>query len=502
MNAKILVVDDSIVMRNALEDVLVTAGYSVTTAPDGVEGLELVHGDSFDLMFLDIDMPNLSGLQVCRMLRNDPSFRDFPIIMLTARDEKRDQFWGMETGANAYLTKPFDPENLLKTVTDVLEKSQEVTESPVMEAMIRLGGQDTEDQESEDVIFSAGEVQEKQLFKMTLINRIYELSMRYNNLREICNAVIEIYASVIDFDVAMSMITDDDHIKMFIYVNKPLNKEFFQNTKKRMMGDFERQTGQKIIKENVEVIIEDPDHNIIKGAEEYEIRGFHTQLMESKGEKFGIFVMSRARDNIFNPDELEMANIIAGQSNMVIDNVRMYEKIQRFAIADGLTGLYNHRYFQEQLEKEYSRAIRFHLNLSLIILDIDHFKNFNDEHGHQQGDTILKAIAGIMKKCVREIDLVARYGGEEFVVILPETPKKNAVIVAERIRNAIQEYEVPREPRPLNVTASLGLAGYPEDNISTRLDLISKSDLALYKAKRDGRNRVCLYSPELEVEFS
>ena len=122
MSKRVLVVDDSIVMRNALEDVLINAGYSVTTAPNGIEGLELIHNDSFDFMFLDIDMPNLSGLQVCRMLRNDPSFRNFPIIMLTARDKKKDEFWGLETGADAYLTKPFEPDKLLETVDEVMEK--------------------------------------------------------------------------------------------------------------------------------------------------------------------------------------------------------------------------------------------------------------------------------------------------------------------------------------------------------------------------------------------
>jgi diguanylate cyclase (GGDEF)-like protein len=140
--------------------------------------------------------------------------------------------------------------------------------------------------------------------------------------------------------------------------------------------------------------------------------------------------------------------------------------------------------------------------LSLIILDIDHFKNVNDEYGHQAGDVILKELSRLLKKCVREIDLVARYGGEEFVIILPETPKRNAIIVAERMRAAIMETDFPHEPQPLNITASIGVAGYPEDDIRTRIDIISKADLALYKAKRDGRNQVCLYSPQLEVEFS
>jgi len=497
MSKKVLVVDDSIVMRNALEDVLVNAGFSVTTAPNGIEGLELMHNDKFDLLFLDIDMPNLSGLQVCRMLRNDPTFRRFPIIMLTARDKKKDEFWGMETGADAYLTKPFEPDKLLDTVDDVLEK---IGHTPSLtEAAGKLKD---EDAESEDVIFTAGEVQERQLFKMTLINRIFAIATTHRTLRDTCSALNSIYASVIDFDIGMALIADDDMIKMLIFINQPINKDFFQATRNRIIDEFQEKTGIRIIRDNVEVGIEDPKHNILKGTDEKTIRGFNSQIMEGKGEKFGIFCLSRARTGPFNEDELEMAGIISNQSNLVVDNIRMYEKIQRFAIADGLTGLYNHRYFQEQLEKEYSRARRFNLSLSLIMLDIDHFKRFNDEHGHQLGDLILKELARITQLNVREIDLVARYGGEEFAIILPETPKSNVMIAAERIRTALEQHPFPHEPEPLHVTVSMGVSGYPDDQIESRLDLISKADLSLYKAKRDGRNRVCLYSTDLEVDFS
>lgn len=234
MSKKVLVVDDSIVMRNALEDVLVNAGFSVTTAPNGIEGLELMHNDKFDLLFLDIDMPNLSGLQVCRMLRNDPTFRRFPIIMLTARDKKKDEFWGMETGADAYLTKPFEPDKLLDTVDDVLEK---IGHTPSLtEAAGKLKD---EDAESEDVIFTAGEVQERQLFKMTLINRIFAIATTHRTLRDTCSALNSIYASVIDFDIGMALIADDDMIKMLIFINQPINKDFFQATRNRIIDDIQ-----------------------------------------------------------------------------------------------------------------------------------------------------------------------------------------------------------------------------------------------------------------------
>ena len=156
---------------------------------------------------------------------------------------------------------------------------------------------------------------------------------------------------------------------------------------------------------------------------------------------------------------------------------------------DGLTGLYNHRYFQEALARETALCVRHGRDLSLIFGDVDHFKKFNDTHGHQAGDTALCKIAEILQKCVRISDIVARYGGEEFVVLLPDTPKEDARVVAERIRAAIESYPFPGgETQPGGkLTISLGLSSFPEDGREPAA-LIKGADAALYAAKRDGRN--------------
>lgn len=490
---KILVVDDSPVIRIALEDVLVTAGYSVTTASNGIEGLEIIHQSEFDLMFLDIDMPNLSGLQVCRMLRNEPKFQDLPIIMLTARGQKQDQYWGMEIGASAYLTKPFDPANLLEKVKEVSSEYKERRERArgIVES---LPGLEVDD--SGDVLFKAGELQETQLFKMTLVNKIYQISTSQQDLQNTCNSIADIFANVLEFDLSMILLTEEERIKLFVYVYSPITREFFMDAKKRMIDEYKKKTGIKdIARDNAEVELCDPERNMLKETKEMKLKGFESVLMESKGDKFGMFTMARS-EKPFTPDEIKTCHLVAGQSSIVIDNIRMNEKIKRFAVADGLTGLYNHRYFQEQLEKEYSRARRFNLSLSLIMLDIDHFKLLNDSYGHQQGDVVLKGVANILRRSVRDIDLVARYGGEEFVVILPETPKKNAVIVAERIRASVEGAGFEHDGGVLEATASLGVSGHPDDDITTQLDLIAKADEAMYKAKREGRNLVRLFSTE------
>jgi diguanylate cyclase (GGDEF)-like protein len=175
--------------------------------------------------------------------------------------------------------------------------------------------------------------------------------------------------------------------------------------------------------------------------------------------------------------------------------VDLYEKL---AQTDGLTELHNYRFFQQRLSIELNRAQRFNRPLSLIMLDLDDFKAFNDVYGHQSGDQALRKLAWLLQRSSRSYDLVARYGGDEFVIILPETGKKIAAEVAERIRGAVEKAAIEGEEPALDghFTASLGLASFPED-ATDQGDLIRKADLALYQAKTCGRNRVSCYDAAL-----
>jgi len=167
------------------------------------------------------------------------------------------------------------------------------------------------------------------------------------------------------------------------------------------------------------------------------------------------------------------------------------EVSERLATTDGLTGLYNHRYFQEQLAKEVLRAQRYSSALSLIIGDVDHFKNFNDNYGHLQGDSILRQVAAILKAETRQTDVAARYGGDEFMVILPDADKEDALHIAENIRNRIRtEINSMQENSPMSaVTVSFGVASFPMDAL-TPIGLIQKADESLYRAKNGGRDQV------------
>ncbi len=169
---------------------------------------------------------------------------------------------------------------------------------------------------------------------------------------------------------------------------------------------------------------------------------------------------------------------------------RINQIIKELAVRDGLTGLYNHRYFQEALGLEMARSHRHQRAFSLIFLDVDFFKLYNDTHGHVEGDRLLKTLAEILTDRLRFTDIVARYGGEEFVILLPETSKENARRLAESLLQCVAEYPFPgRETQPLGkVTVSMGLATFPDDGVEGAA-LVEHADAALYQAKRNGRNR-------------
>ena len=166
-----------------------------------------------------------------------------------------------------------------------------------------------------------------------------------------------------------------------------------------------------------------------------------------------------------------------------------HEEIYRLTTVDGLTQIYNKRYFLETLEREISRAQRYHRDLSLIMFDIDHFKKVNDTYGHLAGDSVLKQLASVLKSRIRREDIMARYGGEEFAVILPEIGSVNAVTFAEKVRKLVEKTPFKFEDRQIPVTVSIGVAAVGP-GIQTPLEFIKIADDKLYQAKVDGRNRV------------
>lgn len=172
------------------------------------------------------------------------------------------------------------------------------------------------------------------------------------------------------------------------------------------------------------------------------------------------------------------------------------EKLAELANHDALTGVHNRHYFNQELEKEIAKSRRYKIDLSLCIIDIDHFKRVNDTYGHPIGDQVLKSLATICKTVLRDVDIVVRFGGEEFIVILPSTPIEGALLTAERIRKAIEEHNFNYDEVALNCTVSVGVASHDNKDWNDK-DLIKAADIALYEAKKQGRNRVCEFNEDI-----
>ncbi len=212
----------------------------------------------------------------------------------------------------------------------------------------------------------------------------------------------------------------------------------------------------------------------------------------------GITVANKLDGAGYTQEDEDFLTLLAFQAAAAVEQFRLFEETQRQAVTDGLTGLFNHREFQKRLQEELDRCKRYGRDFSLLLIDIDFFKSFNDIHGHPFGDLILKEIASLIQKTVRTMDIPARYGGEEFAVIAPETTAENAKLLAERLRKTISAHPfLTPAGQQAALSVSIGLASFPLD-AQDRESLIQAADQALYFAKESGRNCVCPYSESLK----
>jgi diguanylate cyclase (GGDEF)-like protein len=245
-----------------------------------------------------------------------------------------------------------------------------------------------------------------------------------------------------------------------------------------------------LAKETIQKYQNDPIIQLLKSEELVVVP------LKAKDKVNGIIVA----DNFINKepitkDDIRMLTMLANQAGLAIENSQLYEKTVTRTHTDHLTDLWNHGYFQYIFQTELEKAKAAKTPLSLIMMDIDDFKIYNDALGHQAGDKILKELAMLLKNRSRKMDYVCRYGGEEFTIILPQTDKKEAFLIAERLRENIQNHPFIHEEILPNkkLTVSLGISTSPEDG-SLPSELISSSDKALYQAKNKGKNNTCCYS--------
>ncbi len=212
-----------------------------------------------------------------------------------------------------------------------------------------------------------------------------------------------------------------------------------------------------------------------------------------EGEIIGCISINSDQANMYNVPRLQFFSVFGYQMAASLKHIQRFSTAKKEAIYDTLTNLFNRRYFEERLGAEAQKAFESESNLSMIMIDIDHFKKVNDTFGHDGGDKVLREIASLLKNSVRKHDTVARYGGEEFVLLLPGALLDPTNMVAERIRRSVENTAFDMGQTKIHITISLGISNFPIHRMKSKEELVKMADLALYEAKRGGRNRVCIF---------
>ncbi|HSB07677.1 MAG TPA: diguanylate cyclase [Thermodesulfobacteriota bacterium] len=213
------------------------------------------------------------------------------------------------------------------------------------------------------------------------------------------------------------------------------------------------------------------------------------------GDLLGCISLNSEQSDAFDAQDLQFFSVIGSQMASTLKHFQRFSSIKTMAIYDTLTNLYNRRYFEERLGLETQQAFYGGATLSLVMIDIDHFKKVNDTFGHTEGDKVLREISSLLRTSVRKKDTVARYGGEEFILILPEAGLEESSMIAERIRRLVENTLFEVGHARINLTVSLGISSFPNHRAKSKEELVRMSDQALYDAKRGGRNRVCIFNP-------
>ncbi len=458
MTAQILVVDDVPANVKLLEAKLAKEYYDTITATNGFEAIEMAKKHKPDIILLDVMMPEMDGFECCRALKKDQETSHIPVVMVTALNGAEDKVKGLEAGADDFLTKPIDDVALFARVKSLLRTKMLLDELRLRDQTVMQLGmmKDSADAFSADVtgakifVIDDDAVQLKKIIE----NLSSEFNIEGTIEPETCHNVAA--GAGFDLFIISAMMLDVDGLRL---ASQLKNREETRQVPIIIMVD------------------EDEQHIVLKGLE------------------LGI------NDYVVVPLDF---NEMAARARTQIRRKRYqdalkssYQQSLNMAITDGLTGLYNRHYLNQHLENMVRDALANNRPLSLMIMDMDHFKHVNDTYGHDVGDQVLQQLANIITSSIRGSDLAARFGGEEFVILMPGTKIEHAREVADRMRQKIENtpFIINHEVGQIDKTTSIGVS-YLNHMGDSGESLLKRADRALYEAKEQGRNIVVVKDPE------
>ena len=515
----VLIVEDSATQADQLRFFLEKHGFLVTVTSNGKEALASLQQHIPAVVISDIVMPQLNGYELCTAIRKDPRTAHLPVVLLTALSSPRDILLALECKADHFITKPYSETYLLSRMESILE-------------MIRLRQNGQLHEASESDIYFQGEwfhISAARQRILDLLISTYE-SMVLRN-QELLTAQNELRESNLKLELAVDEATTakqqahimleelsrrdsairktNDELRLIHSIESLINQNNDWQSLFRLVSEKLCNARQFGIRDFVHISLAEIDNTeadepvclqdacchrcelpsaVVEHAGPVSMSchptgataGKMTIPLLAKNKIVGVLCCQIETGYQLNEQQRELLSSLGRQLGMALENIRLYEEARALSLHDPLTGLANRRYLDISYANQVARTKRHAQPFSLMLLDIDHFKLYNDSHGHGQGDRILIQVADVLRDSIRSTDLAVRYGGEEFLLLISDSKADAAFELAERIRLQIAG--------EIGVTISIGIADYRvNDSLDTQ---ILRADTALYKAKHAGRNRV------------
>lgn len=552
---KILYIEDDPPSRLLVKRLLNRPPFRYYDAATGMEGLRQCEEIRPDLILMDLILPDISGTELTTKIKSIPELRDIVIVAITGENTPEAREISLIAGCDGYIPKPIDARNFPAQILQFVEGQREEVSEERRESIRRRYEQTLVDhltskvkelEHSNRLLTERTKLLKNYSFKLELLLRVI------NNL-QVCQTLSQLEEKLIDeirtnlgfkrciffepnFDKNLLkpiVVCDADKGRgnqADLKVNLPQLERAF-GERRIVLFDKRSSSSKQLF---LEVHLQLESDQFVLGVLGHPQRSDSTALMKQHGNELLSTVFSDVngdangdveviRDHLkeFLVSEVftvggylfldrhgfkqplpsydyGILEMLLQTASLIYQNLRLREQLkglfvraEKDAVTDYLTNLFNYRYFKQQLSREFDRAQRHNSKFVTLMIDIDHFKNYNDAYGHQAGDVVLKNLAEVLRRNTRSTDIVARYGGEEFVIVCPELDKKMGILLAEKLRKITADSiltkgdDLPEE----KITISIGVAAYPDD-ADTPEELVSNADKALYKAKENGRNQV------------
>jgi two-component system cell cycle response regulator len=486
-SARILVADDDPAILQTLSWVLKEHGYDVGAAEGGAALLKQLEERTPDLVLLDIMFPDADGFQLLEQIKGDERWRDLPVLMVSSLPPEEAAVRTLGLGASDFIRKPFRVRELLARIQAqlrnraILRSAHEALRT-TEEELARARDEAESRRKLVEILHEVtGDLASDEIYHILARRVARALELTH------CSVVLAKPGDPVGL-VATSF--EDPGVRNF-------EIDLARYPEIRTALD----TGVPVLVEDVRTspLYAEVRRSWAEEGTRVTIRSVIALPFTLEQRQAGVFFLRRGEDEPpLTIEDVQFADTVIKAAVSAIHRAKIMEitkadnrRLEALAHIDPLTDVLNRRALTDRLALEMDRARRYASQVTLLMIDLDHFKRINDTHGHLVGDEVLMEMATLLQHTIRSVDVVARYGGEEFVVLLPETAEGGAVAFAERIRERLEEHPFVLESGDtLHLTASIGVATFPSPKVESVEDLFTRADQALYRAKAEGRNRV------------